>query len=231
MNLRFVLVAFSLLAGCAAHQPCGPSSCQAGCCDEKGACVEFPTTWACGVAGAACAPCGVDQLCVDGACRPSGLGGGSAAGGGGGSAAFELEVLTAHNLVRRNAAPAPVPPLPALTWSPAAAAVAQAWAGRCTYAHNTGRGDLGENIFASTAAATASDAVVSWASEAPLYDLATNSCRGVCGHYTQLVWRATTSVGCASARCGTNSPFGGGSWTLVVCDYAPPGNVVGEKPW
>jgi hypothetical protein len=42
------------------------------------------------------------------------------------------------------------------------------------------------------------------------------------GHFTQLVWKSTTSVGCA--RCGGR----GAQWyeTYVVCDYKPPGNVV-----
>src|ERR1700682_3842693 len=57
--------------------------------------------------------------------------------------------LDLHNAVRRNAQPPPSPPLPALTWSSGAATVAQAWADRCMYEHNQGRGDRGENIAAS----------------------------------------------------------------------------------
>ncbi len=42
------------------------------------------------------------------------------------------------------------------------------------------------------------------------------------GHFTQLVWKSTTSVGCA--QCGGR----GAQWyeTYVVCNYKPPGNVV-----
>ena len=57
--------------------------------------------------------------------------------------------LDLHNAVRRDAQPPPSPPLPALTWSANAAAVAQAWADGCKYQHNPGRGDRGENIAAS----------------------------------------------------------------------------------
>ncbi|CAI5971781.1 unnamed protein product [Closterium sp. NIES-64] len=35
----------------------------------------------------------------------------------------------------------------------------------------------------------------------------------MCGHYTQVVWRDTTHVGCASAQC----PDGSGMW---VCNYS-----------
>src|SRR3954471_21258708 len=56
--------------------------------------------------------------------------------------------LGAHNAVRRAPQPPPPSPLPALTWSSDAAAVAQAGADRCNYAHNPGRGTRGENIAA-----------------------------------------------------------------------------------
>ena len=73
--------------------------------------------------------------------------------------------------------------------------------------------------------------VAMWASEAKSYDYATNGCSGVCGHYTQVVWRSTTSVGCAIQRCATGSPFGGSTWFFAVCNYVPPGNFVGERPY
>jgi hypothetical protein len=53
-----------------------------------------------------------------------------------------------------------------------------------------------------------------------------NSCSSSsCDHYTQVVWEATTSVGCAVAHCGAGSPFAvdvhGSGWTAVVCRYHP----------
>ncbi|HWH17287.1 MAG TPA: CAP domain-containing protein, partial [Allosphingosinicella sp.] len=41
------------------------------------------------------------------------------------------------------------------------------------------------------------------------------------GHYTQMVWRGTTSVGCALHQ----SP----RWDFLICRYAPSGNVVGQR--
>ncbi len=128
--------------------------------------------------------------------------------------------------------PVPSPALPALTWNTSAATTAQTWANNCQFAHNPNRGNLGENIYASTSQPTAAQAVQSWASEAQFYTLSTNTCTQVCGHYTQLVWRNTTSVGCAMSRCTTNSPFSGSpTWYLVVCDYSPPGNFIGQRPY
>jgi hypothetical protein len=43
------------------------------------------------------------------------------------------------------------------------------------------------------------------------------------GHFTQLVWNATQTVGCGAAQCDTNEIKG---WYLV-CEYDPPGNVIG----
>lgn len=41
------------------------------------------------------------------------------------------------------------------------------------------------------------------------------------GHYTQVIWRATERVGCAIADNGREE--------FLVCRYARPGNVVGER--
>lgn len=110
---------------------------------------------------------------------------------------------------------------------------------------------------ASCPANAADDSVPSWANEAVSYDYASNTCSvrcqggvnhgatcaaqsacpggvcsGECGHYTQLVWRATTATGCGIKQCTQNSPFQNfPTWTLVVCDYEPAGNVNGARPY
>jgi pathogenesis-related protein 1 len=144
--------------------------------------------------------------------------------------------LAAHNAVRAGAKnPVPSPALAPLTWSAQAAFVAQGWANNCAFEHNAQRGNLGENLYATTVASDTPERVVgAWAAEASDYSYSSNTCAAgrVCGHYTQLVWRDTRQVGCASARCTRNSPFSGFStWYLWVCDYAPPGNFVGERPY
>jgi len=146
-------------------------------------------------------------------------------------------MVEAHNRVRANATPRPKPSLPPLAWSRPAAEVARAYAARCRFRHNSRRGPYGENLFAMSdrqpAAVVVPAAIRSWSSEAADYDLARNACKKskVCGHYTQMIWRETRGVGCAVRHCETGAPFGSGPWTLVVCNYEPPGNVVGRKPY
>lgn len=45
------------------------------------------------------------------------------------------------------------------------------------------------------------------------------------GHFTQLVWKSSTMLGCATNVCPslTNSPLTSG--TLVICRYLPFGNI------
>jgi len=80
--------------------------------------------------------------------------------------------------------------------------------------------------------ATAHDAVLypvyGWAAEQVHYHYDSNTCDpgATCGHYTQVVWRATQKVGCALGRCaGLTYP------STIVCDYGPGGNVSGQKPY
>ena len=145
--------------------------------------------------------------------------------------------LDAHNAVRRDAQPPPPSQLPPLTWSSDAAQVAQGWADRCNYGHNAGRGPRGENVAANAppGSLSASSAVSKWAEEVADYDYSSNSCAAGkdCGHYTQIVWRDTTRVGCAHRTCSTNSPWGADYpvWDFWVCDYEPPGNYIGQRPY
>ena len=138
-------------------------------------------------------------------------------------------MTAAHNAVRANVTPLASPAIPPLVWSSQIASVAQAYAEKCIFQHSGGA--YGENIYATSGTALPKDVVTSWAGEASSYDYATNSCSNVCGHYTQIVWRDSVKLGCGVASCTTNSPFGGGAWQFWVCNYDPPGNFVGQKPY
>jgi pathogenesis-related protein 1 len=146
-------------------------------------------------------------------------------------------IVAAHNAVRAGVGVGP------LSWDGALAATAAAWAATCTDTvapiglldHNPNRSSghpwyVGENIYASSGAgaATASAAVGAWAAEVADYTYATNSCAPgkVCGHYTQVVWAATTRVGCARRECPALT-----YQSTIVCDYGPGGNVNGSKPY
>lgn len=145
---------------------------------------------------------------------------------------WQTQLLARHNEARAAAMPTPVPALPEMAWSTTVATTAQAWADRCKFEHNTGSG-YGEDLYASTADTASAEGVDNWTSESANYTYATNTCAPskVCGHYTQVVWRTSTSLGCGKATCTTNSPFGNGTWFFWVCDYSPPGNYVGQKPY
>ncbi|KAG5929274.1 hypothetical protein E4U42_006408 [Claviceps africana] len=47
------------------------------------------------------------------------------------------------------------------------------------------------------------------------------------GHFTQLVWKGTQKVGCATVKCGAGTIFSMQS-QFSVCNYWPPGNYDGE---
>jgi pathogenesis-related protein 1 len=130
-------------------------------------------------------------------------------------------ILDPHNAIRARVG---VPPL---VWSDQLAQVAQDWAD-----HLIATGELnhrpnnryGENIYAiSGGHATPAEVVESWAKEARGYDIRSNTCSGVCGHYTQIVWGKTRAVGCAVARSPQREVW--------VCNYDPPGNVIGFRPY
>ncbi len=133
------------------------------------------------------------------------------------------QMLAAHNAIRARLG------LPALRWSDSLAAYAQQWAGNLAASgklehHSHPR--YGENLFmisGDQASATPSRVVSDWAAEVRSYDYSTNSCRSVCGHYTQIVWRQTEEVGCGVAR--------GRGDEVWVCEYNPPGNVIGQQPY
>lgn len=147
-------------------------------------------------------------------------------------------------LTPMNAARAAVGEAP-FKWDAIAAEVAQSWANQCSFGHNPsasseyaslgGSGGLGEDVAAGAPTESVAGAVASWVNEEQYYDHATNTCATgqVCGHYTQIVWKSTTAVGCAQTHCTTNSPFGASfpTWDMSVCDFNPPGNYVGESPY
>ena len=131
------------------------------------------------------------------------------------------QMLDAHNAVRAKVHVAP------LTWSDHLADIAQQWARHLIatgeFAHSRNPA-TGENLYEIEGASASPDTVVkAWADEVKNYDYSTNACKGVCGHYTQLVWAATKEVGCAAAQKGRREVW--------VCEYAPPGNYVGRKPY
>jgi pathogenesis-related protein 1 len=125
--------------------------------------------------------------------------------------------------------------VPPMQWSNDLAKQAQNWASQCNFSHSANPGS-GENLYVDSnvneSAPTAGPyAVAAWAAEKSDYDISDNSCSGVCGHYTQMIWKTTTSVGCAVVNCSSNVQNFSSSGTMVVCEYSPPGNVLGQTPY
>ena len=138
--------------------------------------------------------------------------GGKSSGGassGGSSACPELTselcgMTAQHNLARANVNPVPTTPLPSMSWDTTVAAAAQTWADQCKFSHNAA--GYGQNLYASAGSGAPSPmaVVTSWVSEVADYDYAANACSGpACGHYTQVVWRGSTLVGCGFKLCST----------------------------
>lgn len=153
------------------------------------------------------------------------------------------EMLASHNQARSEVN------VPDMKWSENLTKTAQSYANKlakngCGLVHSGTRG-IGENLYwasPSTQIITspngnkrktvkpqniaASTVAKAWADEKQDYDAKTNSCTigKVCGHYTQLIWKSTTQVGCAKAMCPDSAQI----W---VCHYAPSGNYIGQKPY
>jgi len=88
----------------------------------------------------------------------------------------------------------------------------------------------GENLYASTADHNFVVAINPWVEEEPYYHYDTNECDSgeMCGHYTQVVWEDTKEVGCAKKQIPKGDYK---DWFVTICQYNPPGNYVGEKPY
>jgi hypothetical protein len=143
---------------------------------------------------------------------------------------FADRILAAHNTERVAL------DLPPLVWSETLAAEAAVWANQLAelgwLQHSPGnqRQGEGENLWMGTANAfTLEEMVGDWAEEkrmfrdGPFPDVSISGDWHEVGHYTQMIWKGTSLVGCAITTAD--------GWDYLVCRYSPAGNLVGERPY
>ncbi|MEB3323986.1 MAG: CAP domain-containing protein [Cyanobacteriota bacterium] len=132
------------------------------------------------------------------------------------------EILQVHNRERAAVGVAP------LRWDPALAATALECAKALAASRQFRHCRSGENLWMGTAGRfTPAQMVQPWAAERRDFQPGTfpavsrSGTWQAVGHYTQMVWRTTTTLGCAAAT-------GADGLTRLVCHYAPPGNILGR---
>jgi uncharacterized protein YkwD len=142
---------------------------------------------------------------------------------------FAGQVLAAHNTERASLG------IPPMVWSAALAKDAAVWAtalaasGQFQHSPPDQRVGEGENLWKGTAGGYTPDQMAGmWAAEKKDYSYGVFT-GGIgkdghpIGHYTQMIWRNTTQVGCALATGGGND--------VLVCRYSPAGNYLGQMPY
>ncbi|WMV12727.1 hypothetical protein MTR67_006112 [Solanum verrucosum] len=136
----------------------------------------------------------------------------------------QTDYLYTHNSARSQ-----VTGVSAITWNTTIEAYAQNYANQrindCNLVHSNG--PYGENIAKGSGSFTGTAAVDLWVAEKLYYDYTSNSCTGVheCRHYTQVIWKNSIQLGCARVQCTNNN------WWFVICNYNPPGNYIGQRPY
>ena len=137
-------------------------------------------------------------------------------------------LLAAHNRERARMGIAP------LQWDPALAAAAASYGpalariGRLQHSPRAGRDGQRENLWMGTRGAFSPEQMVgNWIAEKSYYrpgmpfpHVSRTGNWADVAHYTQVVWRGTTHVGCAIHRSK--------QWDYLICRYSPPGNRDGS---
>ncbi|KAF2441101.1 PR-1-like protein [Karstenula rhodostoma CBS 690.94] len=110
-----------------------------------------------------------------------------------------------------------------LKWNDTLADFAKDWSEKCNFEHSGGPN--GENL--SSGYPNASQSIIAWGHERVDYDFKKGEFTHETGHFSQLVWKATKTVGCGRTECDGQDKGKAPGW-FVVCEYYPPGNVIGS---
>lgn len=148
---------------------------------------------------------------------------------------YQGKVLHSHNIHRANHSS------DALTWSADLEKSAQVLASRCVYQHDTDIAPNANNYGQNIGYGTSADEVGVMISNLMyndemgyyenLYGEATPdmSLFEKWGHFSQIVWKGTKEVGCATAVCNSlGNVDSTEALPFTVCNYSPAGNVPNE---
>jgi len=140
---------------------------------------------------------------------------------------FEARVLAVHNAERARFG------APPMVWDPVLAQGAAQWAGTLAqtgafeHSDRRTRPGIGENLAAGDRGAFPLEGLLAiWTSERPLFvpgvfpNVSRDGNWFSVSHYTQMIWPATTRIGCAMAASPRED--------LLVCRYSPRGNTDGR---
>lgn len=138
--------------------------------------------------------------------------------------AIQRSILIEHNKERK------LLNIPNLTWNEEIASYAEEWALQLAEEdnsiHHRSGDNYGENIsWISEMPEDISEGVAMWNEEKVYFKykpLGNDWAKA--GHYTQVIWKNSTQVGCGCAVSKSGAFF-------FVCNYDPPGNYMGQKPY
>ncbi|XP_075034608.1 uncharacterized protein LOC142096023 isoform X2 [Mixophyes fleayi] len=146
----------------------------------------------------------------------------------------EKKILVDKQNFYRSQMDPPAAGMKMLHWDTNLEDLATSYAAKCIWEHNEDRGFRGENLFMmSGSGLDVGLGLDDWHRERDFYNFTTNICQEgqMCGHYTQMVWADTERVGCGMKFCEKVEGFDEQNMYLLVCNYEPPGNFEGEKPY
>lgn len=148
---------------------------------------------------------------------------------------YQQLVVAHHNVHRSNHS------APAIAWDAGLANTALSIAKTCEYKHNTtaGGGGYGQNIAAGVPAANIGVVIsdLFYNGEVNYYSGLYGQAQpdmsnfGHWGHFSQIVWKDTTKIGCATYDCSATGLANTGSNVpphFTVCNYGTPGNYANE---
>ena len=137
-------------------------------------------------------------------------------------------ILAAHNVARADVG------APPLQWDPTPSVAGASYgpalsrAGRLVHSPRAGRENQRENLWMGQQGRFGPEQMVAvWTDEKRLFrpgqfpNVSRTGNWADVAHYTQMIWKGTTHVGCAIYRDG--------AWDYLTCRYSPPGNRDGSR--